>query len=102
MAGKPGDFPPDMEWLFPEYDFETIDIETHAGIIIERVLDRGSWDQLRWLFKTYSEEQIADWVAKHGFRLLSKGSFYLWRAALNIHEFTTLDWSSEARSLKVW
>jgi hypothetical protein len=34
--------PADMAWLFPEYAFDAIDIETHRGVIIERVLERGS------------------------------------------------------------
>jgi hypothetical protein len=38
-----------MEWLFPEYDFQTIDVESHKWVIIERILERGSWDQARWL-----------------------------------------------------
>lgn len=91
-----------MEWLFPEYDFATVDPETHAGVIIERVLERGSWEQLRWLFRTYTEARVAEWVKAHGFRLLSKGSFNLWRLALNIHEYSAPDWSLEAKSSEPW
>jgi hypothetical protein len=34
----------DMAWLFPEYDLATMGIQTHQGVIIERVLERGSWE----------------------------------------------------------
>ncbi|MEE8305540.1 MAG: hypothetical protein V3S24_24240 [Candidatus Tectomicrobia bacterium] len=44
--------PADAAWLFPEYDFETMDPDHHRGVIIERTLERGSWEQLRWLFAT--------------------------------------------------
>ncbi len=35
--------PVSSEWLFPEYDFAGMNAEEYAGVIIERVLDRGSW-----------------------------------------------------------
>lgn len=94
--------PADMEWLFPEYAFEDVDTQTHQGVIIERVLERGSWEQVRWLFRTYSEERVADWVRQHGFRLLSKRSFAFWRLVLNISEINTPDWVVQAREMEVW
>jgi hypothetical protein len=47
--------PPDVEWLFPEYDFTEIGLYSHQGVIIKRVLEKGSWEQVRWLFKIYGE-----------------------------------------------
>ena len=49
----PNRLPADADWLFPEYDFESINLRDHRGVIIERVLERGSWEQARWLFATY-------------------------------------------------
>lgn len=62
--------PADMAWLFPKYLFATIDVQTHRGVIIERVLEHGSWEQVKWLFATYGEAAIADCGGKHGFHLL--------------------------------
>ncbi|MFQ5437133.1 MAG: hypothetical protein ACE5FD_19920, partial [Anaerolineae bacterium] len=42
-----------MKWLFPEYDFAAMNTITHKGVVIERVLERGTWAQTRWLFATY-------------------------------------------------
>ena len=36
------ELPTDSAWLFPEYDFEEMDRERHRGVIIERVLERGT------------------------------------------------------------
>lgn len=69
--------PADAAWLFPEYDFEGMDPERHQGVIIEHILERGTWEQVRWLFATYGEEGVADWAQRHDFRLLSKRSFAL-------------------------
>ncbi len=44
---RPETLPADASWLFPEYDFATMNPEDHAGVIIERILERGSWEQVR-------------------------------------------------------
>ena len=94
--------PMDSAWLFPEYDFENMNLEDYQGVIIERILDRGSWDQIRWLFKTYGETLVADWVRKHGFRLLSKRSFALWRLSLGIEDYTVPAWVITAKEMEPW
>lgn len=94
--------PPDMEWLFPEYNFEAMDVRVHRGVIIERVLEKGSWEQLRWLFGTYGEKSVADWVRRHGFRLLSKRSFALWRLALGVTKYHAPSWAKTAKAMGEW
>jgi hypothetical protein len=89
-------------WLFPEYDFSSMDLEQHRGVIVERLLERGTWEQLRWLFSTYGEGPVADWVRRHGLRLLSSRSFALWHLALGITETEAPDWAVEARSMERW
>lgn len=96
---KQPNIPVDMAWLFPEYAFAMMDVQTHRGVIIERVLERGSWEQLRWLFATYGEAGAADWVSQHGFRLLSKRSFALWRLVLNVEHYHAPDWAIAAKQL---
>jgi len=92
--------PADTAWLFAEYDFDTIDIENHKSVIIERILERGTWDQLRWLFATYDEAKVAEWVRRHGFRLLSRRSFALWRLSLGITDYVAPEWAVEANEAK--
>jgi hypothetical protein len=94
--------PADAAWLFPEYDFESIDLNTHRGVIIEQVLERGSWAQVRWLFATYGEDAVAEWVRQHGFRLLSRRSFALWRLTLGVTDYAAPDWAAKARAGEPW
>jgi hypothetical protein len=94
--------PPSTAWLFPEYDFALMDLEQHRGVIIERLLERGTWEQLRWLFLTYGEETVADWVRRHGLRLLSRRSFALWCLVFGIRGTKTPEWAVEARSMERW
>jgi hypothetical protein len=71
-------------------------------VIIEWMLERGSWDQVQWLFATYGEAGIAAWVRRHGFRLLSRRSFALWRLVLGIDDYVAPDWAIEAREVEEW
>ena len=94
--------PMDSAWLFPEHDFGSMNLDDYQGVIIERILERGSWAQVRWLFKTYGESLVADWVRKHGFRLLSNRSFALWRLTVRIIEYTAADWMIAAKEMEPW
>ncbi len=98
----PVSLPDSAAWLFPEYDWASLDVKRHSGVIIERLLERGTWQQLRWLFGTYGEAYVAECVRRHGFRLLSGRSFALWRLALGIDDFVAPDWAREARRADGW
>lgn len=94
--------PAGIAWLFPEYDFESMNLEHHAAVIMERVLERGTWAQVRWLFANYGEQRVAEWVRQHGFRLLSKRSFALWRLALGLSDYVAPAWAVEAKATDIW
>jgi hypothetical protein len=94
--------PANSEWLFPEYDVALMEVEHHSGVIIERILERGTWKQLSWLFRTYGEERVRGWVQRHGFRLLSSRSFALWRLVLGVEDFVAPEWAREAKRVATW
>ena len=96
----PHGLPMSIAGLFPEYRFESMDAETHESVITERVLERGTWPELRWLFDRYGENRIADWLRQHGFRLLSRRSFALWRLVLGIDEYVAPTWAVEAKAME--
>jgi hypothetical protein len=79
-----------------------VDVERHKSVIIERILEKGTWPQTRWLFATYGREEVAAWVRKHGLRLLSGRSFALWRLVLEIEEYVAPDWAREAKRMDPW
>ncbi len=95
----PNGLPQSTDWLFPEYEFARMNPDEYAGVVIERILDRGSWPEINWLFDFYGEGHITEWVRQHGFRLLSPRSFALWRLNLNIENFIAPDWAVEARAM---
>ncbi|TSC67844.1 MAG: hypothetical protein G01um101472_301 [Parcubacteria group bacterium Gr01-1014_72] len=46
--------------LFWDVDPKTIDPEKHARYIIERILDFGEPDEVRWLFRRYPKQTIKE------------------------------------------
>ncbi|MBI2475835.1 MAG: hypothetical protein HYV67_01155 [Candidatus Taylorbacteria bacterium] len=44
--------------LFWDVDPKTIDPEKHAVYIIERILDFGNTEEVRWLFRYYPKSEI--------------------------------------------
>ena len=94
--------PPDSAWLFPEYDFATMSLVRHQSVIVERILERGTWEQLAWLFATCGETAVAEWVRLHGFRLLSKRSFALWKLALGVKDYVAPEWAIQAKEMEPW
>jgi hypothetical protein len=86
------DLPPSTAWLFPEYAFDRMNTRDFANVIIERTLDRGSWEQIRWLLNRYERHVINDWVRFHGYRRLDKRAFRYWCWMLGLSEYRTPPW----------
>ena len=49
---------------FWDIEFEKLKIDTHASLVIKRVLDRGNLRDIRWLMKTYGKTAIKEVVMK--------------------------------------
>lgn len=69
---------------FQEYDFANLVVDHHADLIIERTLNYGNLDELRWLFRQYDRSRIGKWVMEMGDRRLSRRRFRLWCVLLGI------------------
>ncbi|MBX7234123.1 MAG: hypothetical protein K1X65_07055 [Caldilineales bacterium] len=90
--------PESTAWLFPEYNFAGIDVRKHRHVIMERILERGDWSQVNWLFDHYHERGVRDWVRRWGFRSLSRRSFALWKLVLDIQRFEAPAWALETQA----
>ncbi len=62
--------------LFWDVDTKTIDPEKHARYIIERILDLGNDEEVRWVSGCYPKHLIQDIVKKS--RVLQRKSKALW------------------------
>lgn len=56
------EFPTDMNHLFWDADSKALDLDRHKRYIIERVLELGTGDELKWLFEVYGASQVREVV----------------------------------------
>lgn len=79
---------PEGLWpYFQEYDLAQLNLERDADLIIQRALEFGTWDEVRWLFATFGRQLIGSFLRKRGERLLSPVTFNYWRRLLGIRNW---------------
>jgi hypothetical protein len=83
---SPFRIPASLYPFFQEYDPAQFELERSAGTIIERVLQYGNRNEIRWLFSTYSQQQVADWVQQWGSYGLPEPHLTFWRLVLVLPE----------------
>jgi len=71
---------PSRRSLFWDVDPLTLDQEKHARYIIERVLDFGTDEEVRWMYNAYPHTLILEVV--EGSRVLRPETRPLWRQIL--------------------
>jgi len=72
---------------FQEYDPESLQLDRDAELIIQRTLEHGTWEEIRWLFSTYGGSRIRDFVQQRGERMLSRVTFNYWRKLLGVRRW---------------
>ena len=58
MADKLTPIPSSLQPYFQEYDLGALRLRRDANLIIQRTLEFGTWDELRWLFQVYSRRRV--------------------------------------------
>ena len=76
-----------MRMYFQEYDPEQLDLAGQADLIIQRTLEFGDWEDLRWLFATYGLKRIRLFLRQRGERWLRPPVFNYWRKLLRIRKW---------------
>lgn len=72
---------------FQEYDVDRLDLQADANLIIQRTLDFGNWEDIRWLFGFYGVERVRNFLDTYGDRFLSPVSFNYWRKLLKVRSW---------------
>lgn len=76
--------PAGLKPFFQEYDIQRLEITRHANLITPRVLERGDWEELRWLFGVYGAGRIRTYLRQYGERGLQPVTFNYWRKQMGI------------------
>jgi len=60
--------PPCITRCLWSFDLNNFDLERYKELLITQVLNYGDWPGVKWLYKTYSEEDIKEVIKRprHG------------------------------------
>jgi hypothetical protein len=56
---------------FWEYNISDLEINNYKQLIIERLLEKGNWDAVKWLFESYQADDIYN-IVNHSSNLSIK------------------------------
>ncbi len=76
--------PASLAPFFQEYDLKQLDLARSRFTIIERVLQYGNRQEIRWLFSVYPKQAIMDWVSRWGDEALPEPHRTFWKLVLGI------------------
>ncbi len=74
--------PERIKRLFWDVDKDAVDLILHRSYMIRRIMDYGNIEDVRWMLKAYSGEEIIEVLRKS--RGLSRKSAFFWSAYFNI------------------
>jgi hypothetical protein len=79
--------PTGLQPYFQEYDLANLNISQDENLIMQRTLEFGDWDEVRWLFKTYGAKRVRAFVRHYGEKWLPPVAFNYWRKLLGIRKW---------------
>ena len=91
------DLQQDLKSLFWDCDFSSLDLSKHRSFIIRRILDRGDWDAIMWLRRTFGDGVIRDWFLSKNGGGLDPRRLRFWGLILNIPIDVVDVWVCQAR-----
>jgi Family of unknown function (DUF6922) len=87
MSVQPQPIPLSLQPYFQEYNLNDLRLKRDANLIIQRTLEYGTWDEVRWLFQVYTRRRIQRFLREHGERWLKPCTFNYWRKLLGVRRW---------------
>ncbi len=87
MNSQLATIPRSLQPFFQEYDLDDLNLRRDSNLIIQRTLEYGTWEEIRWLFQVYKKEYIRRFLRQHGERMLSPVTFNYWRKLLSLRRW---------------
>jgi hypothetical protein len=94
--------PASLHHLFWDCRPASIDLDDHAPLILERVLEYGSLASVRWALDVYGPDRIRDFLRARGARTLSRKTLSFWTVLLDLEGEARFEPSSLRRSRPLW
>jgi hypothetical protein len=85
--------------LLWDYDVESIYVKKHAFLLMSRIMERGTWEAMKWLRKTYTNEELKDFIEKKGVKLLAPRELNYWAFVCGVPDKKRSIMVKEARKI---
>lgn len=66
-------------------------------VIMERVMERGRWDDMRWLVAQFGRERLGQYLRERGHRVLPPRELRFWAMVSRVPDAMADDWVRAAR-----
>jgi hypothetical protein len=76
-----------LQPYFQEYSLAGLSLRRDANLIIQRTLEFGTWEELRWLIQAYSRRHVQRFLRQHDERWLHPATFNYWRKLLGVRRW---------------
>ena len=97
------ELPPSLHRFFWEYDPATIRLNEHSHLIMLRLMERGTWEAMLWLRKTFTNEQITEFLYKKGKKVLPARELNYWAFICGVPDEIRYEWLAEIKVRKdIW
>jgi hypothetical protein len=70
--------------LLWDVDAARLDFDRDRGLVIERVMSRGTWEAMQWLRRRYSKVVLAEFVRSRGARVLAPRDLAYWSLVCDV------------------
>ncbi len=77
--------PKSLQYILCSYNLTELDLKEDKETIITRVLNYGSWEDVKWLYSVYPEKQIKEVVSHLKRGLWFERALNFWEKMFDIH-----------------
>jgi hypothetical protein len=63
---REGALPPSLHTFFWDVDPTTLDVHKYSTFVMERLMERGSWEAMQWLMASFSGRQRYAYLQTRG------------------------------------
>lgn len=94
--------PKQFHEVFWEVDPEQLDTEKNPEYIMERILEYGTLEGVRWVRKTIGDEKIKEFITGRARRSLSSKTLNFWQKILKLRPEECIDIFSRKTKYSFW
>jgi hypothetical protein len=76
--------PLSLKPFLQEYDISKLNPDKDSFTIIERVLQFGNRQEIKWMFYTFSREKVFLWLKQYGNERLPQPHLNFWKIVLEL------------------